>query len=65
MNIAGRVSKIEKEIAGVAAQYGVDQYDLRFLRDIKDRTWLTKPQEATLIRIEKKVFGDDDEPEAA
>ena len=59
---AERVERIEKEISGVASQYGVDSWQLRFLDNIKNwRGPLTENQEKTLSGIEKKVFEETDD----
>lgn len=61
MRIEERVARIQKEIRGVASQYGVDSRELEFLESIAPRAPLSEKQEAWLGAIEKKVFGEDDD----
>jgi hypothetical protein len=54
---AERVDRIDEEIRGVAAQYGVTSWEREFLAGIRERGCLSERQEETLAEIEKKVFG--------
>lgn len=56
-----RIARIEAEIRGVAAQYGITSWEREFLASIKQRAALSDKQEAVLAKIEAKVFGGDDE----
>lgn len=56
-----RVEKIQKEISGVTAQFGVTQWEINFMASICDRPVLSDKQEKALIEIEAKVFERDDD----
>jgi hypothetical protein len=56
MTPRARVDKIEEEIDGVAAQYGVTSWEREFLENVKSRSSLSDKQEAILSGIENKVF---------
>lgn len=59
---AERVARINAEISGVAAQYGVGSWELEFLASVAQRMGLTPKQDAKLAEIEDRVFrgeGDD------
>lgn len=53
---AERVARIEDEIRGVAAQYGVTSWERDFLASVKGRHFLSAKQEEIMKRIEHKVF---------
>jgi len=53
-----RVERIQEEISGVAAQYGVTSWERNFLDSVAERATLSEKQEATLADIETKVFGE-------
>lgn len=59
--IAERVARIEREISGVAAQYGVTDWERQFLRSVAARRTLSPKQAEVLSDIERKVFDGDDE----
>jgi hypothetical protein len=59
-----RCDAIRKEISGVKSQYGVTQWELDFMKSIEHLTWGSEKQQATLARIEKKVFGKSEYEEA-
>jgi hypothetical protein len=61
MTVTERVARIQKEISGVASQYGIDSRELGFLESIARRDSLTEKQEDWLKRIEMKVFGEEDD----
>ena len=56
-SVRQRVEKIEEEIEGVAAQYGVTSWEREFLESVKERTVLSEKQMKILGDIEDKVFG--------
>lgn len=51
-----RVSRIEAEIAGVSAQFGIDSRTKEFLSSVKSRWKLSDAQEKWLSDIERRVF---------
>ena len=53
-----RVERIQEEIEGVAAQYGVTSWERNFLDSVSERATLSEKQEEILSRIESKVFGE-------
>lgn len=56
-----RITRIQDEIRGVVAQYGVTSWERKFLDDIKRWPSITERQEAILAKIEAKVFEEGDE----
>ena len=56
-----RIANIEKECSGVWAQSGVTAWERDRLEEWKHRDTLSEKQEAVLVQIERKVFGDKDE----
>lgn len=57
MSVRQRVERIQDEIEGVAAQYGVTSWEREFLESVSERATLSEKQETILSRIEEKVFG--------
>ena len=58
MSARQRVERIQAEIEGVAAQYGVTSWEREFLNSVAERSWLSAKQEEVLSKIEEKVFGE-------
>lgn len=58
--IAQRVERIQKEISGVRALYGVNQSDEAFLDNIKWLGHLSPRQERYLADLEVRVFGEEE-----
>lgn len=58
--VAERIAKIVAECKGVWGQSGINSWERDRLEEWKNRTYLTDKQEAVLVSIEKKAFGDDD-----
>ena len=62
MTTAERIAKILAEIEGVASMYGVNDWQRRFLYDVRgQRRPLSEKQEKALREIERKVFAEQDE----
>jgi len=59
MTAAERIQRINAEISGVAAQYGITSWERQFLASVGARRSLSAKQEAILEKIEEKVFGAD------
>ena len=58
MTVAERIAAIVKECSGVWGQSGITQWERDRLDEWKNRTSLSKKQEAVLVEIEKKAFGE-------
>lgn len=58
MTVTERIAAIEKECAGVWGQSGVTDWERQRLHEWKDQTSLSAKQEAVLVAIEKKAFGE-------
>lgn len=54
-----RVDRINAEVSGVAAQYGITSWEREFLASVKERGYLSQKQDAILVDIEQRVFGED------
>lgn len=63
LTVPVRVGNIQREISGVAAQYGVTQWEKSFLTNIARCFKLSTAQDKTLCEIEAKVFGNDSDDE--
>jgi hypothetical protein len=61
MTHVARIEKIEDEIRGVAAQYGVTSWERARLGEWKALRSLTPTQEEILQGVERKVFGECDD----
>lgn len=55
-----RVDRINAEVSGVAAQYGITSWEREFLNSVRERGYLSQKQDAILVKIEQRVFGDDE-----
>lgn len=60
MTPSTRVDRILAEISGVAAQYGITSWEREFLASVKERGYLSQKQDAILVKIEQRVFGDEE-----
>lgn len=58
-----RVNRVMEEVTGVKAQYGIDEWTWGFLCSLQQRApeTLTTKQEAVLARVERQVFGEEEE----
>lgn len=63
MTVRERVARIRDEITGVAAQYGVTQWEKGFLDNVERQHALSEKQETTLRNIEAKVFAEEADDE--
>jgi hypothetical protein len=61
MTVAERIARIQKEISGVASQYGVTDWERTFLAENKDGRYWSPKREKVLASIERKAFGGDDD----
>lgn len=60
MTIPERIKKITDECQHIWSTYGVTSWEKDRLMEWQGRTSLSEKQEAVLVKIEEKVFGDDD-----
>lgn len=54
-----RIKRIEAECSGCWGQSGVTSWERQRLEEWKSRASLSDKQEAVLVSIEQKVFGED------
>lgn len=54
-----RLQRIEDEICGVRAQYGVTDWEVKFLQHLGGLSFGSPKQMRVLATIEKKVFGEE------
>lgn len=60
MTPTARVDRILAEISGVAAQYGITSWEREFLTSVRKRGYLSQKQDAILVKIEARVFGEEE-----
>lgn len=60
VTIPERIKAVIDECSGVWATSGVTSWERDRLEEWQHRTSLSEKQEAVLVKIEEKVFGDDD-----
>lgn len=58
-----RIKRIQNEISGVVSQYDVTQWEIQFMNDLQARNiaFGSDKQNDVLARIERKVFGAEEE----
>ncbi len=55
-----RVDRILTEVSGVFAQYGITSWEREFLTSARERGYLNQKQDAILVKIEQRVFGEEE-----